>query len=139
MKLIKIILKSTFIILLFVSNYAAADILNKIEITGNNRITDETIKLFISVDVKDEIDDVKINNVLKDLYETGYFKNISVNFDKQVLLVNVQENPIIENIFYEGIKSNRVLEIIKQGSLIKQRSSYNENKIKKEKLKIENI
>ena len=139
MKLIKIILKSTFIILLFVSNYAAADILNKIVITGNNRITDETIKLFISVDVKDEIDDVKINNVLKDLYETGYFKNISVNFDKQVLLVNVQENPIIENIFYEGIKSNRVLEIIKQGSLIKQRSSYNENKIKKEKLKIENI
>jgi len=139
MKLIKIILKSTFIILLYVSNYAAADILNKIVITGNNRITDETIKLFISVDVKDEIDDVKINNVLKDLYETGYFKNISVNFDKQVLLVNVQENPIIENIFYEGIKSNRVLEIIKQGSLIKQRSSYNENKIKKEKLKIENI
>ena len=136
MNLIKIILKSTFIILLFISNYVAANILNKIEITGNNRITDETIKLFIPIDIKDEIDDVKINNVLKDLYETGYFKNVSVNFDKQVLLVNVQENPIIENIFYEGIKSNRVLEIIKQGSLIKQRSSYNENKIKKEKFKI---
>jgi outer membrane protein insertion porin family len=55
------------------------------------------------------------------------------------LLIKVLENPIIENISYNGIKSNRILEIIKQGTLIKQRSSYNESLIKKEKLKIENI
>ena len=49
------------------------------------------------------------------------------------------ENPIIENIFYNGVKSSRILEIIKQGTLIKQRSSYNESVINKEKIKIESI
>jgi outer membrane protein insertion porin family len=94
-------------------NYSFADVLNKIEITGNDRISDETIKLFISVDLKDKINDVKINNVLKDLYETNYFKDISVKFKNQTLSINVVENPIIENLNYNGIKSKRILDIIK--------------------------
>ena len=55
MKCITILFKSFFIILLFFSSNAFSDTLNKIEIIGNDRISDETIKLFISVDIKDEI------------------------------------------------------------------------------------
>ena len=114
-------------------------VLNKIEIIGNDRISDETVKLFISVDINDEIDNFKLNKILKELYETDYFKDVSIKFDNQILTIIIQENPIIENIYYNGIKSNRILEIIKKGTLIKQRSSYNENNIKREKIKIENI
>ena len=139
MKSIKILLKSFFLILFFLSSHSFSDILNKIEIIGNDRISDETIKLFIQVDLNDEINDVKLNEILKDLYETNFFKDISVNLKDQILSINVEENPIIENILYEGIKSNRILDIIKKETSIKSRSSYNEIIIKKDILKIENV
>ena len=139
MKLITILFKSFFLILLFLSSHAFSNSLNKIEIIGNDRISNETIKLFISTDINDEINDVKLNEILKDLYDTNFFKDISLNFKDQILTIKVQENPIIENISYNGVKSEKILDTIKQGTLIKQRSSYNESIIKKEKLKIENI
>jgi outer membrane protein insertion porin family len=139
MKSILVLFKSFFLILFFFSSYAFSNVLNKIEIIGNDRISDETIKLFISVDINDEINDFKLNEILKELYETDYFKDVSVQFENQILTIMIQENPIIENISYNGIKSNRILEIIKKGTLIKQRSSYNEINMKKEKIKIENI
>jgi len=139
MKLIKIIPKSFFLIILLFLNNAFSETLNKIEIVGNERISKETIKLFISVNVNDEINDTKLNKILKDLYETKFFKDVSINYNNQILQINVKENPIIENIKYNGIKSKRILEIIKLESLIKQRSSYDEIKIKKEKIKIKNI
>jgi outer membrane protein insertion porin family len=139
MKSIIILFKSLCFFLLLLSTNTLSDTVNKIEIIGNDRISDETIKLFISTNIKDEINDVKLNEILKDLYETDFFKDININYDNQILSINVQENPIIETISYNGIKSNRILDIIKKGSLITQRSSFNKSKIKKEKLKIENI
>ena len=75
MKLITILFKSFFLILLFLSSHAFSNSLNKIEIIGNDRISDETIKLFISTDINDEINDVKLNEILKDLYDTNFFKS----------------------------------------------------------------
>jgi len=139
MKLIKILLKTIFLILFFFSSHSFSDILNKIEIIGNDRISDETIKLFIKVDLEDEINEVKLNEILKDLYQTDFFKDINVNFKDQILSIQVQENPIIENIVFEGIKSNRILDLIKEETSMKSRSSYNETIIKKDKIKIENV
>ena len=132
-------LKFVFIFLMLLSSKAISNTIDKIEITGNDRITDETIRLFISVSKNDEINNIELNNILNDLYETNFFKNIVVNFKDQILLINVEENPIIENVNYNGIKSNRILDLIKQDTFIKSRSSFNENLLKKEKLKIENI
>ena len=126
-------------ILFFLTTYGFSEIIKKIEISGNDRISDETIMLFISSDINDEINDIKLNNILKDLYKTNFFKDISVKFDNKVLSINVQENPIIESISYKGVKSSRILKIIEEETLIKQRSSYVESLIKKEKFKIINI
>ena len=139
MKIIKIICKSFFLILFFLTTYGFSEIIKKIEISGNDRISDETIILFISTDINDEINDIKLNNILKDLYKTNFFKDISVKFDNKVLSINVQENPIIESISYKGVKSSRILKIIEEETLIKQRSSYVESLIEKEKFKIINI
>ena len=132
-------MKLVFFILIFLSSYAFSSNLEKIRITGNERISDETIKLFIDVNVNDIINDNKLNNILKDLYETNFFKDININFNNQILIINVEENPVIENIFYKGIKSNRILDFIKNETSIKQRSSYNESLLKNEKLKITNV
>ncbi|MDC0921617.1 outer membrane protein assembly factor BamA [Candidatus Pelagibacter sp.] len=138
MKSIKILLKS-FLTLVILSTYGFSETVNKIEIIGNERISNETIKLFIPIKIKDEINDVKLNQILKELYDTEYFKDVNVKFENKTLLINVIENPIIENISYKGIKSSRILNIIKDETLVKSRSSYNEITIKKEKLKITNI
>ena len=132
-------LKLTLLILFFFSNNAFSNTLNKIKIIGNDRISNETIKLFIPVNVNDEIDDVKLNKILKDLYETNFFKDISIKFDDQILSIKVVENPIIENIFYNGIDSDRILNIIKEKTSVKSRSSFNESILRNEKLEIENI
>ena len=138
MKSIIFFFKLFFTILLFFSNTAFSKTLNKIQITGNDRISNETIKLFIQVDINDEINENTLNDILKDLYETNFFEVVSLKFDNQILSIAVKENPIIENIFYKGIKSKRIIEILKQATVIKSRSSYNESLLKKEKLQIEN-
>ena len=71
MKSIIILFKSIILILLIFSSYAFSKTLNKIEIIGNDRISNETIKLFISTNINDEINDVKLNKILKDLYDRG--------------------------------------------------------------------
>ena len=139
MKSITFFFRLILTFLLFYSSSAFSKTLNKIEITGNERVSKETIKLFIQVDVNDQINENKLNNILKDLYETNFFKNVSVEFENQILLIKVDENPIIENIFYKGIKSNRIIKILNQETTIKSRSSYNERLLKKEKLKIESV
>ena len=139
MKSIYIFLKSFFLTLFFFTTFAFASSLKKIEVIGNDRISNETIKLFISVDINEEINDNKLNIILKELYKTDFFKDVSVKFEDQILYINVKENPIIENVFYKGIKSNRIVDIIKKETSIKSRSSYNENIIKYEKIIIKNI
>ena len=139
MILIKLLIKLIIYFSIIISTNAYSDILKKIEIVGNDRITDETIKLFIDLNNNDKINDIRLNKILNDLYETNYFKDVSLNFENEILSINVVELPIIENINYEGIKSKRILEIIKRESLIKSRSSFNENLIKKEKIKFEFI
>ena len=139
MKTINFLFKSFCLIFFLLSNQALSDGLRKIEITGNDRISDETIKLFISVEIDDDLNASNLNKILKDLYKTDFFEDVSVNFDNNILTINVVENPIIENISYNGIKSKRILKIIKDGTFVKSRSSFNENVLKKDKLKILNI
>ena len=74
-----------------------------------------------------------INIILKNLYETNFFNNVSVSFTDNTLSIVVSENPIIENIKYEGLKKKKVLDLVKENSFLKSRLSYNENLLKKEK------
>ena len=65
MKSIKTLFQTIFLILFFFSTYGFSDTLNKIEIIGNDRISDETIKLFIDVKINDEINEKKLNTILE--------------------------------------------------------------------------
>ncbi len=137
-KIILISLK-TFFLILFQLNILLADIVKKIEIQGNDRISKDTIKLFSKIALEDNLNESDLNAILKRLYETNYFKDVSISFDSNLLIINVVENPIIENIFYVGIKADKILDVIKENSLIKSRSSYNEIILKDEKNRLETV
>ena len=90
--IIKII--SVIFVLFFCINNSFAAILEKIEIKGNNRVSSETIKLFSKVSLKDNINKEKLNEILKNLYDTNFFEDVNVSFNDNILIINVIENPL---------------------------------------------
>ena len=86
-----------FIIILFFFKItlASSEIVTKIDIIGNERVSDETIKMFSNISENQNITDADINSLLKNLYETNFFKDVKVQLTEGVLKVNVIENPII--------------------------------------------
>jgi len=129
------------ILIIFIFNFKIlyADTIKEIEIFGNDRISIETIKLFSNVSLNEEVKKNKINEILKNLFETGFFNDVAVKFEENILTINVVENPIIENIIFKGIKANKIEEALKENSLVKSRYSYNKIIIKREKLRLEEI
>ena len=121
--------------LLFVTP-SYTEIVDKITFVGNERISKETIKMFAGVDINDDISDNKLNLILKDLYETGFFKNINVSFKENILNIFVEELPVVQKINYSGVKSNSLLEEINDGKLIKEKFPYSELILKKEKNRV---
>ena len=101
------ILLIALIIIIFSVKISLSEIVKKIEITGNERIPDDTIKLFSEISLNSDLKKENLNEILKKLYETNFFKNVSIKFENNTLFVNVEENPIIENINYQGIKKKK--------------------------------
>ena len=77
-----------------------------------------------------------MNRILKDLYDTNFFNNISISINNNVLIIKVDENPIINEIIFDGIKSNKIKKIISDSVTLKSRSSYNELILNKDKQKL---
>src|SRR6056300_170612 len=93
---INLIFFITFFLLVSLNSYA--ETLKNIKIIGNSRIADETIFSFLSININDNLTEDKINQVTRDLYETNFFKNVSLQFTNNELIINIVENPIIQNI-----------------------------------------
>jgi outer membrane protein insertion porin family len=125
-----------FISLFLIFSNVYADTIKSITINGNERIPDETILMFSSININDNFNQEISNTVLKSLYQTNFFKDVSLKFIKNNLIINVVELPIIENIEYKGIKSKRIKEILFNNLNLKNRSSYNEFLLKKDKEKL---
>ncbi len=100
--------------------------IDEILIYGNKRISYETILMLSQVKIGQDINKINLNEILKDLYNTNFFKNISVDIKGNKLILNIEEAPIIENISYEGIKAKKIQEAVKKNLKLKSRSSYNE-------------
>ena len=123
-------------IFVFLATSAFSEIINKIIIEGNERISDETVIMFSNVSLEDQISNKKINLILKDLYDTNYFENVKVSFKNNTLLINVKEYPIIQKINYTGVKSKTLLDKLIFDRLIKDKSPYNLFKLDNERNRI---
>ena len=113
-----------------------AEVVEKIEIQGNERISKETILLFSKINIKDDLNSNDINEILKSLYDSNFFLDVSVEFKSKILTILVDENPIIENITYNGIKSKTLKEKITKDLKLLSRSSYNEILLNEDKKRI---
>ena len=112
-----------FFSFIFINN-SYSEIIKSIEIKGNNRISNKTIEMFSNISIGDNIKSNDLNDILKNIYETDFFENVSVTLEKNKLLINVIENPIIESITYEGIKAKKIRDVVFKDLKLKPRSSF---------------
>ena len=94
-----------FFLLLTFSTYSKN--YEKIIINGNERISNETIVVFSEIIENQSLDENSINNILKKLYKSGFFKDVIVKIENNNLIIDVIENPIIQTVFIEGIKKKK--------------------------------
>ena len=80
--------------LLFTVN-VSAEILKKIEVTGNKRISKETIRVYGDIQINQNYKDDDINAVIKKLYDTNFFSTISTSFSNGILQITVKELSLI--------------------------------------------
>ena len=125
------------ILILFLFKSAYSEIINEIKIYGNDRISKETILMFSDIKLKENLDSENLNKILKNLYNTNFFKDISLKIENNILLINVIENPIIQSIKYEGIKAKKIKDLISNNTNLKSRSSYDEFILNKDKENIQ--
>ena len=129
----------TQIILLFLYSFANAEKVDKINLSGNERITKDTIIIFGEIDLNDDFTDDKLNIILKNLYETDFFQDIKINIKNKTLNIIVLENPIIQNVELLGIKAKKIKDPIYAMIKLKKNNSYNEYLAKKDRDLILNL
>ena len=131
MRLIKIFLLAILLNYLPLSA-SNSEVINQIKIEGNNRITDEIILMFSQIDVGKDITSSAVNEIIKNLYETNFFNNVSVVFEDNLVLIIVDEAPIIDKVIFTGLKAKKIEKKIRDNLKLKSRNSYNEFQISQE-------
>ena len=115
------------LLLLFFGTISIAEIISNINVNGNKRLSNESIIVFTKVELNTDYDTNELNLIIKNLYETNFFKKISLKIENNTLIIDVLENPIIENIEIIGIANKGLLEAINKNLVLKNRNSYIES------------
>ncbi len=80
----------------------AQQVVQEIRVNGAQRVEPSTVLNYLGVQVGDSVDQASLNEALKKLYNTGLFADIGLKQDRGVLFVDVAENPVINEIAFEG-------------------------------------
>jgi len=110
---------------------AAADepfTVSDIRIQGLQRVSAGTVFNLLPVKVGDLLDEVSIRQLVRLLFLSGYFKDIKMGRDGNVLIVTLAERPAIDSIEIKGNKSIKTENLkdglgkqgLKEGEIFKQ-------------------
>ena len=114
----------TISILLLLTSLLVAKPIDELIIKGNERISSETIKVFSGFDKGDDVNQNDLNDIIKSLYETNFFENVTIEIVNNNLIITVKENPIIQEVVIEGIKKESLKNQIYDSLILKNKSSY---------------
>ena len=114
---------------LFLSTSYAV-VIKDIKINNNKRISKNTIITYGDIQLNKDYNQNELNRIIKNLYETNFFKEISLKVDGQTLVLNLVENKIIQNVKVEGVKSNKIKEAILKNLFSKDKSPFLIEKVK---------
>ena len=113
------------LIFFFLASSVKAEIFSSIRIDGNKRISDETVKVYGDIlDLGSDLSKSDLDKILKNLYSTNFFENVSVSIVNNILNISLKEYPIINKLVLSGEKSSRIKEEIKKIIRLKEKNSF---------------
>ena len=95
-----------------------------IKLEGLQRISVGTVFIYLPIKPGDKVDKSQVTNAIRILYKTGFFKDIQIEREGDVLVIFVAERPAINNIVIEGydtIPKDQLDDALKQIGLVKGR------------------
>jgi len=91
-----------------------------IQLQGLQRVSAGTVFNILPVNVGETVGSVEIRSLVRMLFESGYFDDITMLRDGGVLIIRVEERPAIENISIDGnkaIKTEALMESLAEAGL----------------------
>src|SRR5687768_17523933 len=79
-------------------------VVRDIRVEGLQRTEPGTVFSYLPVKVGDTMDEAKGQQALRSLYATGFFQDVRLEVDGQVLVVFVRERPAVAQIDFSGMK-----------------------------------
>ncbi len=125
--------KIFFSVFLFINLFVVnshSEVVKTIEIKGNERISSETIIVFGDILIGKDYKSSDVNQLIKKLFDTSFFSDISINLANNKLSITVKENPIIDSIVFKGEKAKKFKEKILELVTLKEKASYIEGTVK---------
>jgi outer membrane protein insertion porin family len=117
---------------------ASSGIIGDIKVEGNQRIEARTIRTYLNLTPGQGFNQNDINNGLKNLYSTGFFADIKLLRQGSTLIVQVVENPVINQVAFEGNDHMETTDLEKEIEL-QARSIYAQDKVQSDVQRILNI
>ena len=119
-----------FLFFIFFNANSYSEVVNRVDVQGNERISLETIVIFGDITIGKNYERSDVSLLIKKLYETNYFSNISVELINNKLIIVVKENPIVNSIIFKGEKAKKYKDQIKELLLIREKSSFVSSNVK---------
>ncbi len=88
-------------------------IVGNIRIEGLQRITEGTVYNYLPINIGDKLDGRKLQEALRALYATGFFRDVELRRDENTLVVAVLERPSIESFDIRGNKDIKTEDLTK--------------------------
>jgi outer membrane protein insertion porin family len=103
------LLKAAFALTMLVGlalpvSQAEAAVANRIVVEGNQRVDDATVAAYVLIQPGESYSAEQVDESLKGLFETGLFADVQIQQRGGDLVVTVVENPVINEIAFEGNK-----------------------------------
>lgn len=106
----------------------AQGVIRDIRVEGNRRVEPETVRSYLQFSVGEAYDAGKVDRSLQALFATGLFADVSIDQDGQTVVVYVVENPVINQVAFEG-NSEVDTDTLKAEVHLKPRSVYTRAKV----------
>jgi outer membrane protein insertion porin family len=99
-------------------------VVKDIRVEGLQRISAGTVFNYLNVKINERFDDVQSKRAVKALFKTGFFDDVRLERDGQILVVIVDERPSVDSISFSGnkdIDSDSLKEALKKIGLAEGR------------------
>ncbi|MBS0471369.1 MAG: outer membrane protein assembly factor BamA [Proteobacteria bacterium] len=107
---------------------APTQVIKHIVVNGTQRVEPQTVVSYISLREGDVYNPQTTDIALKTLYQTGLFADVKMRFDGSTLTITVVENPIINQIDFEGNDKVSTKDLQKEVQL-KPRTVFTRSKV----------